>query len=156
MIGEVRLFGMDWCPRGWARADGQLLPIDQYTSLYSLFGTTYGGDGRTSFGLPDLRGRAPIHQGRGPGLSEFQMGQKGGVEWVRLMRNQLPSHDPEGIARNSMGKTHLVTAEQSGENTISVSSAESNYGEVQPHENRSPYLAMNYCVALEGIYPSRN
>lgn len=129
-IGEIMLSGYNFCPRGWAKADGQLLPIAQNTALFSLLGTTYGGDGRTTFGLPDLRGRTPVHAGHGPGLETIRLGQKGGAETT------IPK--PSGLTGTKSDDGHRVASSE------------------LPTNNRSPYLGIQYCVALTGIYPSRS
>jgi|TARA_Y100000815_G_scaffold222823_1_gene209563 microcystin-dependent protein len=172
LIGQLTLFGYDWCPRNWARADGQLLAISQNTALFSLYGTTYGGDGRTTFALPDLRGRVPIHDGRGPGLTNYNLGQVGGVETVTLVTPQIPAHSHSGhivgsnvtadksstngtvLARTLTSPTYAVTTPDTAmaNGTVQTDST----GGSQPHENRMPYLAMNWCVALYGVFPSRN
>ena len=172
LIGQLTLFGYDWCPRNWARADGQLLAISQNTALFSLYGTTYGGDGRTTFALPDLRGRVPIHDGRGPGLTNYNLGQVGGVETVTLVTPQIPAHSHSGhivgsnvtadksstngtvLARTLTSPTYAVTPPDTAmaNGTVQTDST----GGSQPHENRMPYLAMNWCVALYGVFPSRN
>ena len=172
LIGQLTLFGYDWGPRNWARADGQLLAISQNTALFSLYGTTYGGDGRTTFALPDLRGRVPIHDGRGPGLTNYNLGQVGGVETVTLVTPQIPAHSHSGhivgsnvtadksstngtvLARTLTSPTYAVTTPDTAmaNGTVQTDST----GGSQPHENRMPYLAMNWCVALYGVFPSRN
>jgi len=134
-IGELNLFAGNFAPRGFAYPDGQLLQIAQNTALFSLLGTTYGGDGRTTFGLPDLRGRVAIHEGQGPGLSNRPLGQKTGVEEVTLNEAQLPSHP----------HTAPPPVDLTGYT-----------GGSQPHTNMQPSLALNYIIALEGIFPSRN
>ena len=177
MIGEVRLFGGNFAPRGWAFCEGQLLAISQNQALFSILGTTYGGDGRTTFGLPDLRGRTPIGPGNGPGLSDYRLGQKGGQETVQLNSNQMPSHTHGAQASFTVG----VNAETSnsaegagavlgeaGANIYNGNAADGALGGVnasvtvggagggQAHENRSPYLACYYIIALQGVFPSRN
>ena len=126
ILGEISMFAGNFAPRGWAFCDGQLLPISQYSALFSLLGTTYGGDGRTSFGLPDLRGRAPIHQGRGPGLRDRRLGQKGGVETV--------SNGHQGAGQIGIDNT----------------------GKGVATDNMMPHLAINFIIALQGSYPSRS
>lgn len=163
-IGQIIMFGGNFAPRGWALCDGQILPISQNTALFSILGTTYGGDGRTTFALPDLRGRVPIHAGSGPGLSSYQLGEKGGVERVTLTVQELPSHShqPRANAQDANsddpdGAFSAVANENIYSNTSNVSmSATTNTGGSQPHENRPPYLAINYIIALVGIFPSRN
>ncbi|MDH3976419.1 MAG: tail fiber protein [Deltaproteobacteria bacterium] len=186
-LGEIRIFGFSFNPRGWAYCSGQLLSIGQYSALYSLLGTYYGGDGRSTFGVPDLRGRVPISFGQGPGLSHYPLAYRGGLETVQLQQAQMPvhthtatpdlkSHTPakSGAANvSSPGGNapaeYTVGTERTPENlysdtpdttlkagevdgTIAVGEA----GGSQMHENRQPYLALNYCIALDGLYPSRN
>ncbi|WP_372796166.1 phage tail protein [Pontiella sp.] len=171
-LGEIRAFAFNFPPRGWAQCDGQLLPISQYSALFSLLGTQYGGDGRTTFGLPDLRGRAPIHEGNGPGLSNRIIGSKGGEETVTLTTSQMPSHthapllqvtDAEGTEASPAG--HIPAhdpREKQFSNTFSNQTLhaqaiiEQTRGGNQEHENMPPYLTINYCICLEGVYPSRN
>ena len=153
-IGEIRLVGFTFCPRNWVEADGQLISIVSNEALFSLYGTTYGGDGQTTFALPDLRGRAPIHLGQGPGLSNYVQGQTGGTETVTLSGDEMPIHahtfpeltNPDGTVRG------LVVRNGGGEQATPTSDA----GGGAAHENRPPYLTMRYCVALFGTYPSRN
>ena len=133
-IGEVRSFGFNFCPRSWAAADGQLLPISSYTALFSLYGTTYGGDGRTTFALPDLRGRVPMHVGTGPGLTPRQLGEKSGQESTTLLLGQTAAPAQNGT-------------------TEGVVSAAGDRGAVNVMQ---PYTVINWCVALEGVFPSRN
>lgn len=153
-IGEIRMFGFNFCPRGWTGADGQLLAISSNTALFSLYGTIYGGDGRTTFGLPDLRGRVPMHAGSGPGLSTYAQGQKGGVEGVTLTTAQMPAHNHTYVMlTNGMGNTDGIPQRAGGgEQNIATSDT----GGGQSHENRQPYLVIRYCVALTGTFPSRN
>ncbi len=164
-IGMIQLFGFDWAPNGWARCDGQLLSISANTALFSLLGTTYGGDGRTTFGLPDLRGRAPVHDGQGPGLTNRVVGEVYGQESVTLTAGQLPSHthgvqgsataaskSPAGAvpAYNDQG-----AAFGAPDGTAMAPNMTQPTGSSQPIETIPPVLAMNYCIAVEGIYPSR-
>ena len=153
-VGQLALVGFNFCPRGWLSADGQLLDISQNQALFSLFGTIYGGDGRTTFALPDLRGRAPIHMGQGTGLENYPIGQPGGAETVTLNQQQMPVHS-HGVTdlANSNGTTPGLVVRNG--NSISQAPT-SDAGGGQAHENRSPYLTMLWCVATEGIYPSRN
>lgn len=168
LMGEIMLTGITFCPRGWADANGQLLPIAQNTALFSLFGTTYGGDGRTTFALPDLRGRVPIHLGQGPGLSNRVQGSRGGSETNTLTVGQLPSHshalnatsengttpDPSGNLLANDGNDRIYAS--GTPNTQMASSAVGNAGSGQAVNNMQPFVTMRYCVALQGIYPSRN
>lgn len=172
-IGQIVMFAGNFAPRGWALCDGQLLPISQYSALFSILGTTYGGDGRSTFALPDLRGRVAIHPGNGPGLSAYKLGQKGGAETQTLTTAQLPSHShtihansgPGTSATASNGSTiagHGTTAPPAGNFTsqapnvaLSPQSA-SNTGGGQPVDIRQPYLTVNFIIALQGVYPSRS
>ena len=174
-LGEIRWFGFNFCPRGWTGAEGQLLEITQNEALFSLFGTTYGGDGRTTFALPDLRGRVSVHSGQGPGLSNYPQGARGGTETETLSEQQLPAHthrinvsSADGIysdgsngvlaAANSSKKNtdvYIYDAPGSGDQQLAAD-ALSDTGAGQSHNNRPPYLALRACVALVGLYPSRN
>lgn len=172
-LGQLTLMGFNFCPRGWAHANGQLLAISQNTALFSLLGTTYGGDGRTNFALPDLRGRVPISYGQGPGLSNYSQGQTGGQETVTLTVNQIPAHNhiaTVNVARvnantrspvnanfaRAAGATYEETTAPTGDTMNAGTVTIGNTGGSNPHENRMPYLAMNWCIALQGIFPSRN
>lgn len=177
-LGEITMFGGNYAPRGWAFCNGQLLPISQYSALFSILGTTYGGDGRTTFALPDLRGRVPVHvggsSGSGPGLSNYQLGQRGGAESVTLTVNEMPSHNHGANMklRGSTGTADLSTPENNYPGGVRVYSNDqgglvdmaadaiggttSNTGGDQPHENRPPYGTVNYIIALQGMYPSRD
>ena len=175
-IAEIVMFGGNFAPRGWAFCEGQLLQISQYTAVFALLGTTYGGDGRVTFGLPDLRGRAAIHPGSGPGLSTYRLGQKGGVEQVTLTVNQVPSHthaatatahasstrgndsDPTGNIMAVKSRTNIYSnvAPDVTMKAASVTVSNANTGGSQAHENRMPYLAINHIIALVGTFPSRN
>lgn len=163
-IGEIKIFAGTFAPRNWALCNGQLLQISQYTALFSLLGTTYGGDGRTTFGLPDLRGRAPMHWGHGPGLSSRQWGERGGVENVTLSEAQLPAHNhvmrasgergDDGVAvGNYLGAgTDLFALASDGSTMAAASLPEAGGG--GSHNNRQPFLTLNFIIALVGIYPS--
>lgn len=190
-IGEVRLFAGNFAPRAWAFCEGQLLAISQNTALFSILGTTYGGDGRTTFGLPDLRGRVAIAPGTGPGLSTHRLGARSGVETVTLTQNQMPSHSHlasmqgvQGVASipaaadtaSTEDPTNAVPAvpEIAGNNAIYADAASAdthlapgavafagaptigNSGGSQPFTNMQPYLALNYIICLQGVFPSRN
>ncbi|MFI5020211.1 MAG: phage tail protein [Alphaproteobacteria bacterium] len=171
-IGQIIAVGFNFAPLNWAFCNGQLLPISQFDALYNLLGTTYGGDGQTTFGVPDLRGRAPIHQGQGTGLSNYVLGQKAGVESVTLTGAQNASHNHTvgansavGNASNPSGTAVLAQAAGSADTIYSsagpsattlVSASVSNTGGSQPHENRQPLLAINYCIALYGLYPPQS
>ncbi len=170
-IGEITMFGGNFAPRGWAFCDGQLLAISQNDSLFSLLGTIYGGDGRTTFGLPDLRGRIPLHQGTGPGLSPRNLGSRGGEERVTLTTNQMPNHfhyvnannapgdqaNPAGhvLAQPTQGSNRLYDDVEPVDNKLN-SAAIGDSGGSLPHQNIMPFQCVNYIIALVGIYPSRN
>lgn len=169
-LAEIVMFGGNFAPRGWAYCDGQLLSINAYQALFSLLGTTYGGDGRTSFALPDLRGRTPLSQGRGPGLSDIKLGQRGGLETVTLNVTNLPSHTHSGsinvsnVAADddvpgtaaSIGKSEIFVESPANTSLAFGSVALSNTGGQQPFNIRNPYLGINYIIALQGTFPSRN
>jgi len=167
-IAEIRIFAGNFAPRGWAFCNGQLLPVSQNTALFSLIGTTYGGDGRSTTALPNLEGRAPMHPGRGPGLTSKRLGQRGGVETVTLSEAQMPSHThtlradtasansrtPQGnsLARAAGGLTYGTAS-----NLVDMAEqALPNTGGSQAHNNMQPYMAINYIIALVGLYPSRS
>jgi microcystin-dependent protein len=162
-LGMIILFGGNFAPRGWAFCNGQLLAINQNTALFSLLGTTYGGNGTTTFALPDLRGRVPLHFGQGPGLSSYVEGQVGGVENVTLLANQMPAHTHSQPATAGDETTNRPNAAVPARGGVYASSpdgsnlaATTSAGGGQPHTNLQPYLTLNYCIALEGIFPSRN
>jgi microcystin-dependent protein len=182
-VGELMLAGFNFCPRGWAPAEGQLLSINSNQALFSLYGTTYGGDGRNTFGLPDLRGRAPLSQGTGPGLSQVNLGQKSGVEQVTLTVNQLPNHNHAATAVSTLHATSNTANQNAAENGILASSSSfggtplyhaappdvaldassvsttvdvGNSGGGQAVGIRNPFLGMQWCVSLQGNYPPRN
>lgn len=165
-LAEIRMVGFNFAPRGWAFCDGQILPINQNQSLYSLLGTTYGGDGTTSFALPDLRGRTPIHVGRSNGGGFHSLGQKSGEETHTLSANEMPQHT-HTIASNAQPGTSDEPSgypARAGENIYGAlsnsgtmgSGTIQNAGGGQAHDNMQPYLAVNFCIALRGLFPSRN
>ncbi|MAT99586.1 MAG: phage tail protein [Anaerolineaceae bacterium] len=167
-VGEIRMFAGNFAPQGWAFCDGQLLAVSQFDALFSLFGTIYGGDGRTTFGLPDLRGRLPIHMGSGPGLTPRNIGSRGGAENVTLTTAQLPVHTHQLRASGDLaGRTAAqgnVLAKSTNVDLYSgdapdaalAPAAITNSGNSQSHTNEMPFLCINFIVALFGIYPSRN
>jgi microcystin-dependent protein len=167
-IGEIKQVGFNFAPRGYATCDGQLLSIEANMALFSLLGVTYGGDGRTTFGLPDLRGRVPIHQGQGPGLSNYVMGERSGAETHTLNQTEMPAHNHGSPASATASATAPTTslapaspklgeATWPGFGANNSSSAPTGLaGGSQPHNNMQPYLVINYVIALEGIFPSRN
>jgi microcystin-dependent protein len=164
-VGEILLVPYNFAPHGWALCQGQLMLISQNTALFSLLGTFYGGDGKTTFALPDLQGRSPIGFGQGPGLQNYAIGQSGGEETLTLTLNQIPTHrhtafgstNPVTTANPSNAvwatETRLNIYSSSGGTTMAPSGPA---GGNQPHDNMSPYLTLNYVIALQGIYPSRN
>lgn len=168
-LAEVRIVGFNFAPRGWGFCDGQILPINQNQSLYSLLGTTYGGDGRTSFGLPDMRGRVPMHVGASNGNFHRQ-GQKSGEETHSVSAAEMPQHDHAIAGTNSTADQidpagrfpaqtptavgNLYRTDSAG--TDFESGAIANVGGSQAHNNMQPYTAVNFCIALQGLFPSRN
>ncbi len=167
-VGEIRMFAGNFAPRSWAFCDGQLLAVSQNDALFSLLGTVYGGDGRTTFGLPDMRGRLSVHAGQGPGLSLRTLGARGGAENVTLTTNQMPSHSHAYQGSTDAGSSNTpagnVLAGRAGDATYIETPASTamapnsvgNTGGSQSHTNMMPYLCVNYIIALFGIYPSRN
>jgi microcystin-dependent protein len=170
-VAEIRIFPFNFAPKGWAFCDGQLLPLSQNTALFALLGTTYGGNGTSNFALPDMQGNAPMHPGQGPGLSLHDLGETGGSETVSLLQSEIPAHahtmrahngDP-GDAQNPGPNTSLA---QSGQGSAYQTSTSTNLvslnpavltpaGGDQPHNNMQPYLTLNFCIALQGVFPPR-
>jgi microcystin-dependent protein len=170
-VAEIRIFGFNYAPTGWAHCDGQLLPISQNTALFSLLGTMYGGDGKSTFALPDLQGTAPLAWGQGPGLSDYAQGEVGGSEFVTLIQTEMPVH------------THQMRADTLDPADVNIPSPTSSYaqstggtlyqdnpadpvafldplatqiaGASFPHNNLMPYLTFNFCIALQGVFPPR-
>ncbi|MEG3152022.1 tail fiber protein [Sphingomonas sp. ZT3P38] len=179
-LGEIRMFAGVFAPRGFAFCNGQTIAIAENDALYTLIGTTYGGDGVTTFGLPDLRGRVPINQGQGPGLSSYVIGQKAGTESVTLTLLQTPSHSHTLSATSANGNVAVpnnqtlpaapdaatphttaslyveATPNTVVQNAMDPTSISPSGGGNQPHENRMPLLAFSFIIALEGVFPSRN
>lgn len=176
-LGQIALFPYTFAPKGWAFCAGQLLPISQNTALFSLLGTFYGGDGKATFALPDLQGRVPVGPGQGPGLSSYTQGEEAGIENVSLLSSELPSHNHTLFATTDGGATatasgnQLATAQvgsihtgftkgniysSTAPNTSLAPTALSITGSGLPHNNLQPYLVLQYCVALQGVFPSRN
>ncbi len=183
-LGEIIMFGGNFAPRGWALCNGQLLPISQNSALFSILGTTYGGDGRTTFALPDLRGRIPMHEGNGPGLTPVNLGQRGGAESVTLTVNEMPNHfhngstltgtstvpcnEEDGDTNNAVGKVignatsgTPYNSEAADNNlgavgTVAISGNTMATGGNRAFSIRNPYLGLNFIIALQGVFPSRN
>lgn len=165
-IGQVEIVAFTFPPSGWATCDGQLLPISQNTALFSLLGTQYGGDGRTTFALPDLRGRMAIHFGQGPGLQNYQIGEAGGEEQVTLTLSEIPAHTHQAMASSMTANQTAVGGNVWGTSAVFLYSSGSpsaamnglaigSSGGGLPHENRPPYLVVNFIIALQGIFPAR-
>jgi len=167
-MGQVMAFGGNFCPRSWANADGQLLPISQNSALFSIFGTMYGGDGRTTFGLPDLRNRSIVHVGNGPGIgSTGSQGAKSGTTSFTLLQSQMPSHnhgvqaaldppDNQNATGDLLGRSQIFKNESGSTRTTMAADMILNSGANQAVIKRSPMQVIRYCVALEGVYCSRN
>jgi microcystin-dependent protein len=169
-VAEIRIFPFNFAPTGWAFCDGQILPLSQNTALFSLLGTTYGGDGKSNFALPNMQGNAPMHPGQGPGLSLHDLGETGGSDTVTLLESEIPSHShalmavnnvplvnnptpSTGIARSVGGDLYQTTTNSSivqmSDNTVAPAGGD------QPHNNLMPYLTLNFCIALQGVFPPR-
>ena len=165
-VGEIRMFAGNFAPLDWAFCNGAILPISQNDTLFALLGTTYGGDGQSTFALPDLQGRLPMHMGTGPGLNPRTIGEKGGVETVTLTVNQIPAHSHAPLAVSSSGNqstpqngvwagvtTSIYTS--NAPNTAFNATLGSNTGGSQPHDNRMPFLAVSFIISLFGIFPAQ-
>jgi len=164
-IGEIKPVAFNFPPRGWAFCEGQLLPINQNQALFSLLGTTYGGNGQTTFALPDLRGRVPIGSGTGPGLSPKNLGERAGAESITLLQTEIPAHTHTvrcaGAATTQAAAGNVPAVHQShniyaptGAETFAADAVGITGGS-QPHDNMAPYLTIGYAIALQGIFPSR-
>ncbi|HWM93168.1 MAG TPA: tail fiber protein [Thermoanaerobaculia bacterium] len=169
-VAEIRIFPFNFAPKGWAWCDGQLLPLSQNTALFSLLGTTYGGNGKSNFALPDLQGRAPMHPGQGPGLSLHDLGETGGSETVTLLESEIPAHShaltSQGAAGNRTnpvgnsiarvaGATPYLPASPTPPLVSMSDQALAPAGGDQPHNNLQPYLTFYFCIALQGVFPPR-
>lgn len=167
-VAEIRIFPFNFAPKGWAWCDGQLLPLSQNTALFSLLGTTYGGNGKSNFALPDLQGRAPMHPGQGPGLSLHDLGETGGSETVTLLESEIPFHQhglrasldngdvaipgpTRSLASSSQGIMYNATAPD----TMMAAEGLAPAGGDQPHNNLQPYLTFYFNIALQGVFPPR-
>jgi microcystin-dependent protein len=170
-LGEIEIFGFNFAPYGWAQCNGQLLPVTQNTALFSLLGTQFGGDGHSTFGLPNLQGQIPVGPGQGPGLSRYTIGETAGAETVTLTVSEIPSHthtlpvDP-GAGRSPapspstvLGATGRgapeVYADAATSGAMMTVSSVGASGGSQPHNNMMPYLTLNYCISLQGVFPVR-
>ncbi|HEX8239809.1 MAG TPA: tail fiber protein [Allosphingosinicella sp.] len=169
-VAEIRIFGFNFAPKGWAFCNGQILPLSQNTALFSLLGTTYGGNGKSTFALPDLQGSVPMHPGQGPGLSLHDLGETGGSETVTLLESEIPSHTHamrdhdldlgelnapspvRALAQSANSSCYTAAANLVAMNFQSLSIA----GGSLPHNNMMPYLTFNFCIALQGVFPPRS
>jgi microcystin-dependent protein len=171
-VAEIRIYPFNFAPKGWAFCDGQLLPISQNTALFSLLGTTYGGDGKSTFALPNMQGNAPMHPGQGPGLSLHDLGETGGAEVVTLLESEFPAHShsvnvgtqdsalvqvpsPTRILGKSAGAFAYVPGSPTPTLTQMNFNVVAPAGGDQPHNNMQPYLTLNFCIAMQGVYPPR-
>lgn len=176
-ISVIKMFGCNFAPRGWKLCNGDIISISQYTAVFSLLGTTFGGNGQTTFALPDFRGRTPIHQGAGPGLSPYVLGQSAGTESVSILTSNLPAHTHPLMANTGAGTTgvptnsYLSASPKNGSgpsavslNTYTATAPNTNLGLLSvgatgsniPVSIMQPYLAVNFAICMEGIFPSRN
>lgn len=168
-VAEVRIFPFNFAPKGWAMCNGQLLPISQNTALFSLLGTMYGGDGKSTFGLPNIEGNVVLGVGQGPGLSDYFEGQEGGVSTVTLLETEMPSHKHTANGINSAGdqtnpSAHCLAAGggRSGQGYLDGSPPTQPFqvlnltGNSLPHNNMQPYLTLNFCIAMQGVFPPRS
>lgn len=169
-VAEIRIFPFNFAPKGWAFCDGQSLPLSQNTALFSLLGTTYGGDGKSNFALPNMQGNAPMHPGHGPGLSLHDLGETGGSETVTLLESEIPGHShslravvdqgdvslpqPGVVLAQTVGATGYVPGNPALA-LMSLNSLTPAGGDL-PHKNMQPYLTLNFCIALQGVFPPRS
>lgn len=164
-VAEIRIFPFNFAPKGWAWCDGQLLPLSQNTALFSLLGTTYGGDGKSNFALPDLQGRCPMHPGQGPGLSLHDLGETGGTETVSLLESEIPAHSHALRASPDDADLRIPTSARSLAKSVMYATGNPNTGLSgnalapaggdQPHNNLQPYLTFYFNIALQGVFPPR-
>jgi microcystin-dependent protein len=169
-VAEIRIYPFNFAPKGWAFCDGQILPLSQNTALFSLLGTTYGGDGKSNFALPNMQGNAPMHPGQGPGLSLHDLGETGGSDTVTLLESEIPSHShalmadatPANLAAPSTSTAFARSAPGTAYKNTTTSltqfsgDAIAPAGGDQPHNNLMPYLTLNFCIALQGVFPPRS
>ena len=170
-VAEIRIFPFNFAPKGWAFCNGQLLPLSQNTALFSLLGTTYGGDGKSTFALPNMQGNAPMHPGQGPGLSLHDLGETGGSETVTLLQSEIPAHAHQMSVSSQVGLENQVNVAGTGQlfamgDGINLYGTANNFTQMspnalapaggnQPHNNLMPYLTLNFCIALQGVFPPR-
>jgi microcystin-dependent protein len=168
-VAEIRIFPFNFAPKGWATCDGQLLPISQNTALFSLLGTTYGGDGKSTFALPDLQGSAALGPGQGPGLSQYDVGQTGGSQTVTLLASEIPVHS-HGLKASSQDGVERAPANLLPAKGVGIGMYDANNqpttqlapealaptGGDQPHNNMQPFLTFRFCIALQGVFPPRS
>jgi microcystin-dependent protein len=169
-VAEIRIFGFNFAPTGWAQCNGQIMPISQNTALFALLGTTYGGDGKSTFALPDLQGNAALHPGQGQGLALYDLGQMGGSDTVTLLQSEMPFHTHNMVAsaqpanQLSPDPTRALASTSQGFGYQSNTSANLTQmnpqmlgitGTSLPHNNRQPSLVMNFCLAMQGVFPPR-
>jgi len=168
-VAEIRIFPFNFAPKGWAFCDGQILPLSQNTALFSLLGTTYGGDGKSNFALPNMQGNAPMHPGQGPGLSLHDLGETGGSQNVSLLESEIPSHSHNWMASGTVGTKPSPTGNAVARVTGATpylppagaplaqfaGQALAPAGGNQPHNNMQPYLTLSFCIALQGVFPPR-
>ena len=165
-VAEIRIFPFNFAPKGWAFCDGQLMPLSQNTTLFSLLGTTYGGDGKSTFALPNLQGRVPMHPGQGPGLSAHHLGESGGSATVTLLEGELPAHSHAMMAQSALATSKTPTGHTlarpgkgqtftppSANGVAMASQALASAGGQAPHNNMMPYLTFHFCIALQGVFP---
>jgi microcystin-dependent protein len=169
-VAEIRIFPFNFAPKGWAFCDGQILPLSQNTALFSLLGTTYGGDGKSNFALPNLQGNAPMHPGQGPGLSLHDLGETGGSDIVSLLESEIPAHShtvqafagtgnrltpgANSISRETGATTYVPGSPPPATVTMAAQTI-TPAGGSQPHNNLMPYLTLSFCIALQGVFPPR-
>ena len=168
-VAEIRIFPFNFAPKGWAFCDGQLMPLSQNTALFALLGTTYGGDGKSTFALPDLQGNSAMHPGQGQGLSQRFLGEMGGSETVTLLESEMPAHQHTANALGVVSTTAAPSTQTALARSVNGSAYAAGGGALQqlafealppaggslPHNNLQPYLTLNYCIALQGVFPQR-
>ena len=172
-VAEIRIFPFNFAPKGWAFCDGQILPLSQNTALFSLLGTTYGGNGKSTFALPDLQGNVPMHPGQGPGLSLHDLGETGGSPTVTLLESEIPAHShsmmadsspgvvttpgpDRGLARSQGGSMYVPGSNPTPTLVMMAPQTIAPTGSSFPHNNMQPYLTLNFCIALQGVFPPRS